>query len=97
MEGVEGESLGFGDRGRYGESGAHAAPAGRAQQVGARLHDGAEDLGRVCVDGLAAGCGGDDTAAQADQSCPETVGVHLRGKDDGALLGDLEAVRGPAL
>lgn len=95
--GVEGGALGFGDGRRYGEARAHAAAARLPEQFGARLDDRAEHLGRVGVDGLAAGGGRDETASEADQGGAEAVGVHLGGEGHGPVLGEFETVRGAAL
>lgn len=97
MHRVEREPLRFGHGGRDGETGPHAAQAGRAEQVGARLDDGAEHLRRIGLDGLAAGGRGHDAAAEADEGGAVPVGVDLGGQDDGAVLGDLQTVRGAAL
>ncbi len=97
VEGVQCQPVGFGDGGRYGESGAHAAAAGLAQQIGPGLDYRAEHLRRVGVHGLAAGCGRDDLAAEPYQRGAEAVGVHLCGEHDGAVLRQGEPVRGAAL
>ncbi|MDQ0814856.1 hypothetical protein QFZ63_006570 [Streptomyces sp. B3I7] len=94
---VEREPFRCGHGGRDGQARADAAQAGRAEQVGACLDDGAEHLGRVGVDGLAAGGRGHDPAAEADEGGAVSVGVDLGGQSDGAVLGDLQTVRGAAL
>ncbi len=97
VQGVEGQPFRLGDRGRYGESGAHAPPPGLAQQLGARVDDRAEHLRRVRVDGLAAGRGGDDPPAEPDERGAPSVGVDLGGECDGPVPGNLQPVRGASL
>ncbi|EFL04182.1 predicted protein [Streptomyces sp. SPB78] len=94
---VERCALGFGDGGRHGETGAHAASSGLAQQREARGDDGAEHVRRIGTDHLAAGRGGDEPPAQADQGGAVAVRVHLRGEDDGAFGVEREPVGGAAV
>ncbi len=93
---ADGDAPRLGHRGRHRQAGAHAGPARRLQQPGARPGGGGQYPIRVVRYRQGPAAGRDDLPAQPDQGDLEAVRVNLGGEGHRAVRVDGEPVRGPA-